>query len=142
MKRPPRPASSGLLDKAYGWRSAGIGLLLLGLLMGLVAWAQLQQPHWAVEQQRALVMTGLLAGNLSLVALALARGWQWSDWSGAAARVLGVAGAAAVGLWVLSLQWPALGRLLQVQAVEPGVLMATAALIAGLLILAHRLVFR
>lgn len=74
MKRPPRPASSGLLDKAYGWRSAGMGLLLLGLLMGLVAWAQLQQPHWAVEQQRALVMTGLLAGNLSLVALALARG--------------------------------------------------------------------
>lgn len=142
MKRPPRPASSGLLDKAYGWRSAGMGLLLLGLLMGLVAWAQLQQPHWAVEQQRALVMTGLLAGNLSLVALALARGWQWADWSGAAARVLGVAGAAAVGLWVLSLQWPALGRLLQVQPVEPAVLMATAALIAGLLILAHRLVFR
>ncbi len=61
------------------------------------------------------------------------RGW-WA--------LLRVAGAAAVGLWALSLQWPALGRLLQVQAVEPGVLMATAALIAGLLILAHRLVFR
>lgn len=53
-----------------------------------------------------------------------------------------MAGAATVGLWVLSLQWPALGRLLQVQPVEPAVLMATAVLIAGLLILAHRLVFR
>lgn len=51
---------------------------------------------------------------------------------------------ALAGLAVLPLLlgWPALGRLLQVQALEPAVLLGTAAGIAGLLTLAHRLVFR
>ena len=54
-------------------------------------------------------MTGLLAGNLSMVTLALARGWEWADWSGSAERVLGVAGATGVGRAALSLSWRALG---------------------------------
>ena len=134
MRRPPRPASQGLLDGPALVHALALGLLLLAALMALGFVARSLMPGGSAEQLRTLVMTGLLAGNLTLVALPLTHGWTRADLRGPAARVFGVAGSVAIGLWVLSLQWSALGGLLQLQPLPGDVLLGAAAGTVALLV--------
>lgn len=142
MKRPPRPATQGLLDRRAMAQALAMGLALWAALMAWGTLARWACPEGNADQLRTLLMSGLLAGNLALVALPLTQGWAFADWHGASARVLAMAGGLAVGLWVLALQWPALGRLLLLQPVSAGWLLLEALSIVALLALVHRRAIR
>ena len=142
MQRPPRPAAEGLLAGASLWRALAMGLVLLAALMGAMVLARGIGPALAldgtIDQQRTLVMSMLLAGNLGLVALYLTEGWTRPDWGSAAAAIYGLAATTAVAFWTLGLQWSAWSALLQLKPAPTGVLLGACAFTLALLVEAQR----
>lgn len=134
MKRPPRQADQGLLDRQALTHCVVLGLTLLAILVCVWWAARTLEPEGSIEQQRTWVMSSLLAGNLTLVALHLGSGSWRALWGGVSARVFGVAAAAALALAALSLAWPALGHLLQLEPVAPSGLLGIMALTAAVLV--------
>lgn len=134
MRRPPRVAGEGLLDHQALARCVALGLALLITLVCVWWVVRTLQPNGSIEQQRTWVMSGLLAGNLTLVALQLGGGGWLRLRGGSAAKIFGVAAVVALAGWAVGLAWPALGHLLQLEPVAPSWLLAVMALTSVVLV--------
>ncbi|NCT84424.1 MAG: HAD-IC family P-type ATPase [Comamonadaceae bacterium] len=110
MRRPPRRAEHGLIDR---------GLLLEGLLQGalllaaaLAIYALALQAGRAVDVARTLAVIGLTAGNLLLVAATVSAGLGLRTLLQPGARPLWIVAVAAAASLAAALWWPPLRGLL------------------------------